>query len=102
MRDPVTTSTTTSSTDRALPGEALALYHSESCWFCARVRQTVRDLGLTLEMRSIDQASVRQELLAGGGKAQVPCLRLEYPDRTVKWMYESADIAAYLTQRFGT
>lgn len=96
------TSSTLTPLDSAERGETLALYHTESCWFCARVRQIVRDLGITLEMRNIDQTSFRQELLSGGGKAQVPCLRIQYPDRTVKWLYESADIAAYLAQRFGT
>ncbi len=81
---------------------ALALYHSESCWYCARVRQTLQSLGLTLDMRDIDRdPQRRQELVAGGGKAQVPCLRLEDPAHGVRWMYESADITAYLTERYG-
>ena len=81
----------------------LALYHSESCWFCARVRHTISDLGLDLKLRDIDrEARAREELIAGGGKGQVPCLRIEHPAGTVEWMYESADIAAYLTRRFVT
>lgn len=94
---------TSKSPDRPAPDEKLALYHSETCWFCARVRQTVHDLKLTLEMRDIDhEVSRRQELFVGGGKVQVPCLRIESPDGAVNWMYESADIAAYLTRKFGT
>lgn len=94
---------TLKSPDRSTPDEKLALYHSETCWFCARVRQTVHHLKLTLEMRDIDhEVSRRQELLVGGGKGQVPCLRIEAPDGAVNWMYESADIVAYLTRKFGT
>ncbi len=79
----------------------LALYHSESCWFCARVRQTIEGLGLTLDLRDIDREPARrQELVAGGGKAQVPCLRIEDASHSVRWMYESADIAAYLTGKY--
>ncbi len=61
----------------------------------------MRDLGVTLEMRDIDHdAGRRQELSAGGGKAQVPCLRIEDEPNQISWLYESADIAAYLSRRF--
>lgn len=84
-------------------GEKLALYHSESCWFCARVRQTMRDLGLAIDLRDVDRdADRRQELVRGGGKAQVPCLRIEDAAHQVTWLYESADIAAYLKRAFGS
>ena len=80
----------------------LALYHSELCWFCARVRQTMKELGLQIELRDVDrEPSRRQELVAGGGKSQVPCLRIEDAAHNVTWMYESADISAYLTRKFG-
>ena len=79
----------------------LALYYSETCWFCARVRQTIKELGLSLELRDIDvDRNRRPELIAGGGKGQVPCLRIEHSDQTIEWLYESADISAYLSSRF--
>lgn len=85
----------------ALTGASLALYYSPTCWFCARVRQTMNELGIELELRDVDrEAGRRQELITGGGKSQVPCLRIEEAGRPVEWMYESADIAAYLTRRF--
>jgi len=31
----------------------------------------------------------------------VPVLRIEEPDGSVSWLPESADIVAYLVQRFG-
>jgi glutathione S-transferase len=36
------------------------------------------------------------ELIAGGGKDQVPCLRIENEDGEVRWLYESIDIVRYL------
>ncbi|MGD9600558.1 MAG: glutathione S-transferase N-terminal domain-containing protein [Gammaproteobacteria bacterium] len=88
--------------DDAATHTRLALYHSELCWFCARVRQTMKTLGLELELRDVDREPTRrQELVAGGGKGQVPCLRIEDGAHNVTWMYESADISAYLERNFG-
>ena len=36
------------------------------------------------------------DLIAGGGKSQVPCLRIENEAGNVRWMYESIDIIRYL------
>lgn len=77
-----------------------ALYHSQWCGFCTRVRQAAQGLGVALELRDVDmEAGRRAELVAGGGKGQVPCLRIETRDGTVRWLYESADIIAYLKER---
>ena len=38
------------------------------------------------------------DLLAGGGKDQVPCLRIENENGDVRWLYESIDIVRYLKQ----
>lgn len=79
-----------------------ALYHSQLCGFCTRVLQVARALNLELELRDVDfEAGRRQELMVGGGKGQVPCLRIEREDGSVAWMYESADISRYLKERFG-
>lgn len=78
---------------------SLALYNSASCWFCARVRQTIDQLGMDVEIRdAVGDARHRAELLAGGGKTQVPCLRIEDASGDVRWMYESADICRYLEE----
>jgi glutathione S-transferase len=45
------------------------------------------------------EAGRRAELIAGGGKGQVPCLRIETDDGNVRWLYESADIIAYLREQ---
>ncbi len=79
----------------------LSLYYSETCWFCARVRQAINELGIVVELRDIDRDPARRaELVVGGGKGQVPCLRIETSQEGAEWMYESADIAAYLVRRF--
>lgn len=36
------------------------------------------------------------DLVAGGGKGQVPCLRIETDGGEVRWLYESIDIIRYL------
>jgi glutaredoxin len=75
----------------------LALYNSDTCWFCARVRQTIQQLGLDIEFRdAVGNAVHREALRSGGGKTQVPCLRIEDAQGSVRWMYESADICSYL------
>ena len=79
----------------------LALYQSSLCWFCAKVRNTMSSLGITLEIRDIGESTEhRNALAAGGGKTQVPCLRIDGENGAATWMYESADICAYLERRF--
>ena len=79
----------------------LVLYQSETCWFCGRVRQALAEMQVNLVLRDIDHdLHFRQELASGGGKTQVPCLRIQHPDQRVEWMYESADIIQYLAGRF--
>ncbi|MFV0576768.1 MAG: glutathione S-transferase N-terminal domain-containing protein [Vibrio sp.] len=76
--------------------QGLALYHFESCPFCQKVRRSIAELELDIETRDIRQAPEnREELIAGGGKGQVPCLRIE-KDGNVEWMYESDVIINYL------
>jgi len=50
-----------------------------------------------LELRSTSDREHAQALLQGGGKTQVPCLRIEQEDGSVEWMYESNDIISYLS-----
>ena len=79
----------------------LALYHFASCPYCRKVRRDIRLLGLSIEQRDIKQDPARRdELVAGGGKKQVPCLRVTEPDGSVRWIYESRDIGRHLEERF--
>ncbi len=52
---------------------------------------------LDIELRSTSERQHAIDLMDGGGKTQVPCLRIESPEGDVQWMYESDDIIAYLT-----
>lgn len=80
----------------------LSLYQSSTCWFCAKVKQKMSDLGIQIELRDIGMnGAFREELVREAGKSQVPCLRIEQANGSAKWMYESSDICAYLDQRFG-
>lgn len=78
----------------------LALYDLTFCPYCIRVRMAVRQLGLRIERRDIDDARWGDELVAEGGKFQAPCLRIGNPDHPPQWLYESSAIIHYLQQRF--
>lgn len=75
----------------------LSLYHYQSCPFCAVTRKVLGQLDLNVVQRDVmKKPKYRSELMAGGGKSQVPCLRIEGEDGNVSWMYESGDIIKYL------
>jgi len=79
----------------------LALYHFDSCPYCRYVRSSARELGLDLELRDVREDAERlRELVDATGIQMVPCLRIEEADGGVRWMHESRDIVAYLTERF--
>jgi glutaredoxin len=78
----------------------LRLYHFAACPYCRKVRRDARLMGLTIEMADIKRdPAAKAALVAGGGKKQVPALRIEEPSG-VRWMYESTDISRYLRARF--
>jgi glutaredoxin len=82
--------------------QALALYHFPTCPFCLKVRRTMRRLSLPIVLRNAQHDAVhRQALLAGGGKIQTPCLMIAGQNGHVTWLYESADIIAWLEREFG-
>jgi glutaredoxin len=81
---------------------ALALYHFPTCPFCLKTRRTLHRLALSVELRDAQHDPAHREaLIAGGGKAQVPCLRIAEADGGVTWLYESDAINAWLDREFG-
>lgn len=87
-----------SKTRKTLMGHQL--FHFTTCPFCIVVRLGLWWMGLELPLRDIHtRPENRAELIAGGGKKQVPCLRIEHDDGAVQWMYESTDIIRYLRHR---
>lgn len=79
----------------------LALYHFQTCPFCIKVRHEIARLSLPIELRDAQlDPRHRSDLESGGGKIQTPCLHITDEHGKVRWLYESADIIAYLQQRF--
>jgi glutaredoxin len=66
----------------------VTLYHFESCPYCGKVRHYLNKRGISIPMKDTHKdARYRQELIAIGGKPQVPCLVIDG-----KALYESNDI----------
>lgn len=79
----------------------LSLYYYDGCFFCGRVRKTLEDLGVRVEMRNIlEDPQHLSDLVAARGRRTVPVLRIR-KEGGDEWMPESADIVAYLRRRFG-
>ncbi|MDP6377007.1 MAG: glutaredoxin [Pseudomonadales bacterium] len=79
--------------------ERYHLYMYRGCGFCARVQRFLQELGIEMPLRDIltDHGALH-ELIEGGGRQTVPCLRIEDAGDGVRWMYESADIMRYLAE----
>jgi glutaredoxin 2 len=76
--------------------EQYSLYQYDSCPYCQRVRRFLADNAIAVEMRdTLRDPQARRELIEGGGRSMVPCLRIER-DGEVSWLYESLDIIDYL------
>ncbi len=76
-----------------IQGHMRTLYVKTGCPFCAKVLRKGEELGLQFELKNIADEGVSEELVARGGKRQVPYL---VDDETGTEMYESDDICAYL------
>ncbi len=81
----------------------LVLYQFKTCPFCIKVRQEIRRLSLNIErLDAQPEGRNRDELVAGGGQAKVPCLRITDAAGKSEWLYESGQIIEYLRTRFST
>ncbi len=89
---------------QALADEAskdLALYQFRACPFCIKVRKEIARLNLNIETRDAQHSPEhRAALEAGGGRVKVPCLKIQQDDGSERWLYESAEIKAWLQERF--
>lgn len=80
----------------------LQLYQFRACPFCVKVRRHLHRLNVPVAVvEASEGTAAREELVAGGGKRQVPCLRIEQEDGSLEWLYESSAINAYLDEQFG-
>ena len=81
----------------AKSNRSIALYHYQACPFCSITREALKYINLDVEQRdTLKEPRYRKELIAGGGKSQVPCLKIEQRNETTQWLYESRDIINYL------
>jgi len=82
---------------------SIVLYQYKTCPFCIKVRQEMRRLALNLQQLDAQQPGAnRDELVSGGGKAKVPCLKITDPAGKTQWLYESGEIIKYLRSRFAS
>ena len=82
--------------------DRLVLYHFEGCPYCARVRRTIDELGIEVELRDIfENREFLNELREARSRRTVPVLRIIGPDGEERWMPESADIVRYLRATYG-
>ena len=73
------------------------LFYFSTCPYCIKVRLALWWLKLALPPKNIiSDPEHKSALITGGGKKQVPCLRIENDQGSVQWMYESSDIIRYL------
>ncbi len=73
------------------------LYCRSDCGACISVRLVAWWNGITLQCRNTGRSKEYElELTNGGGKKQVPCLRIDEADGASNWLYEAQDIIDYL------
>ncbi|GAM71407.1 glutaredoxin [Vibrio ishigakensis] len=78
----------------------LTLYQFEACPFCVKVRREMKRQSVKIALKDAKKdETAREELLSGGGRVKVPCLKIN-KDGQETWMYESSDIVAYLQKEF--
>lgn len=76
----------------------LTLYVKTGCPYCVMVLHALDELDVLFEEKNIADAVVAEELVARGGKEQVPYL---IDSEKNVGMYESADIVTYLNRTYG-
>jgi glutaredoxin len=75
----------------------LTLYVKTGCPYCQKVLSVGEELGIVFEEKNIADDAVATELIARGGKRQVPYL---VDTERNKEMYESSDISEYLRTQY--
>ena len=58
--------------------KTMTLYQFHLCPFCVKVRRMIHQMHVTIEMRDVKKhEAFEKELIKGGGKRKVPCLRIK-------------------------
>jgi glutaredoxin len=77
------------------------LYHYRACPFCIKVKREMKRLSLNIDGCDANKnMECREDLMVGGGKLQVPCLKITDEQGNDTWMYESDEIIKFLQGRF--
>ncbi|GIU35837.1 glutathione S-transferase N-terminal domain-containing protein [Shewanella schlegeliana] len=77
----------------------MTIYEYRACPFCVKVRRSLRRQGLNIITLDAKQEPHKSTLLNGGGKLQVPCMKIEENGQST-WMYESSEIINFLDKNF--
>ena len=79
----------------------LTLYHMGHCPYCKRVIKVIQSSKIEITYKDLDvHEKLRKELIAGGGKQQVPCLLMTEKGKSDQWLYESQDIIDFLKKNY--
>ena len=74
----------------------IQLYHFKLCPFCIKVHIVMKVMGIGVACKNIRSNPIyKAELMKGGGKKQVPCIRIQ-KNGSERWLYESSDIIKYM------
>ena len=81
--------------------QSLTLYEYKACPFCVKVRRAMKRLSLPVQTVDAKRnENTREELIQGGGRLKVPCLKISEKQGQIQWLYESSEIISYLEKRF--
>jgi len=81
----------------------MTLYQFKTCPFCIKVRREKKRLSLNIEIRDAQHnPEYREQLLEGGGKIKVPCLKTNDENGQTTWLYNSNNIIQVLQDKFAT
>lgn len=76
----------------------ITLYINPQCPFCIKTVEVAQELGVPLLLKDVHQPGVSEELIARGGKKQMPYMIDDAHDIS---MYESDAIREYLHATYG-
>lgn len=79
---------------------SLTLYTVNNYPQCRKLSKHLQELNVSVTVKDLKRCHIyEKELFAGGGKAQVPCLRVEKGSQS-QWIYEFEEIVRYLDKKF--
>jgi len=74
----------------------ILMYHKLGCPYCKKVRDFMKEKGITIALKDINESiEIAEGLISIGGKRQVPCLVIDG-----KAMYESDEIIKWLNENY--